>query len=477
MVDGTKVVVPRSLNAISTYVLLEQERWFEKEIDFVSAFLQPGMTAIDIGANVGVYALSMARRVGPAGQVYAFEPSRQTRAMLDAGVSANSLTNVIVSAAAVSDRVGEAVLGHGASSELHSLTTCGPGESVALTSLDAEDASGRWSRIDFVKLDAEGVEDQILTGGLEFFKRQAPIVMFEVTNGDRPNTGLMARFQSLGFVLFRSLPGVPVLVPLRDGEPLDPFDLNLFAVPKSRLTALAEAGVLTAEPTASQPSAVDLDRAARCIKETAFFGAFKSFWPLFSALPDAYQAGLASYVAWRAGDQDWTSRYSALLSAVTAFATFAKAQPSCAALAMLARAQWEAGQRGHALGSLRRLAELIATGDTSVPVPFWPALARFDGVDPGTQPATWLRVSSIEQLERVSSFSSLYHSTVDLDALAAQPFAHIEMERRRMLLGARAGAANGRIMDVPKRLWPISPDHRNGQIWRHGQVPNTRRRS
>jgi len=53
MTDGTQIAVPASLDAMTTYVILEQETWFEKEMAFVARWLRPGMTAIDIGANLG----------------------------------------------------------------------------------------------------------------------------------------------------------------------------------------------------------------------------------------------------------------------------------------------------------------------------------------------------------------------------------------------------------------------------------------
>ena len=224
MRDGTKVVVARSLAAISTYVLLEQERWFEKEIDFVAAYLKPGMSVVDVGANVGVYALSMARSVGPQGHVFAFEPGTEARGFLNAGIKANGLTNVTVSSAALSDQPGQAVLGHGRSSELHSLKSDGPGEQVTLSTLDAEDAADRWQRVDFLKLDAEGVEERILAGAHGFFKRHAPLVMFEVKAGSAVNTGLVDAFRALDFLVFRSLPEAALLVPSDDQANLDGFE-------------------------------------------------------------------------------------------------------------------------------------------------------------------------------------------------------------------------------------------------------------
>ena len=63
--DRITHAVPPRLDSITTYVLLEQETWFEKELNFLRHWLKPGMTAIDIGANLGIYALPMARWVGP----------------------------------------------------------------------------------------------------------------------------------------------------------------------------------------------------------------------------------------------------------------------------------------------------------------------------------------------------------------------------------------------------------------------------
>lgn len=75
LVDGVRIVVPDSLNLITPYVLLEQQDWFEDEIKFLRGMLKPGQKVIDIGANYGVYTLSMAHAVGATGCVWAFEPA------------------------------------------------------------------------------------------------------------------------------------------------------------------------------------------------------------------------------------------------------------------------------------------------------------------------------------------------------------------------------------------------------------------
>src|SRR5665213_2225798 len=101
MADGTHIVVPSSLDAITTYVILEQEKWFEKETALLGRWLRPGMTVIDIGANLGVYSLPIARLVGPDGQVFSYEPATETRRLLAISKAENGADNLHIIAAAL----------------------------------------------------------------------------------------------------------------------------------------------------------------------------------------------------------------------------------------------------------------------------------------------------------------------------------------------------------------------------------------
>jgi FkbM family methyltransferase len=207
------IVVPPTLSAITTYVLLEQEAWFEKEIRFLRRFLRPGMTAIDIGANLGVYSLPMARLVGPSGRIFAYEPGTEARTLLERSCALNELTNIEIIDMALSDSDREGKLAFAASSELRALGTTGEGDSVRITSLDAESAGRGWSSIDFIKIDAEGEEERIIAGALTLFAAQSPLVMFEIKAGNSVNERLRALFPSIGYRLFRQLEGAPILVP------------------------------------------------------------------------------------------------------------------------------------------------------------------------------------------------------------------------------------------------------------------------
>jgi predicted methyltransferase len=96
LVDDVQIIVPDSLNLITTYVLREQGDWFEDEIKFLRHLLQPGQRVIDIGANYGVYTLSMAKLVGPTGCVWAFEPASSTARLLAKSIAANDFSHVVL---------------------------------------------------------------------------------------------------------------------------------------------------------------------------------------------------------------------------------------------------------------------------------------------------------------------------------------------------------------------------------------------
>src|ERR1700691_4129263 len=119
--DGTRVVTPDSVNLITPYVLYEQQDWFEDEIVFLRRLLLPGQRAIDVGANYGVYTLSIAKAVGPTGAVWAFEPASSTAGFLEQGIAANGFSQIVLERSALSRECGNAQLTLNNDSELNAL--------------------------------------------------------------------------------------------------------------------------------------------------------------------------------------------------------------------------------------------------------------------------------------------------------------------------------------------------------------------
>lgn len=468
--DGTTIIVPADLSTISTYVLLERERWFEKEVDFVAAWLSPGMVAIDVGANYGVFSLLMSRLVGPTGRVLAYEPTSTTRAMLARSRAANGFSQLDIRAFALSDGTRMGFLAFGASGELNALGQGTEGETVAITSLDAESAAPGWRAPDFIKIDAEGEEERILKGAQKVLTTHSPLVMFELKAGSSVNTGLIEAFQALGYAPFRQLGGLPLLVPFSLSQPPDAFELNLFAAKPDRVRALTRAGLLVP----SAPSWVEREGAVpRALAEWAEM-------PFAPAFPDAiigppqadYGRALAAYHDYRTG-ADSATRVGGLWYALQVLAQVARRQPTAARLLTLARIAADYGARGSAVQVLETLLKAMAEGqDLTVTEPFWPPLARYETVPVGFHAQDWLRGNIVEALERLRSHSSAFAPPLgELDWLCAQPFASSEMLRRQALTRARRGQA----IAIPSRLAQPASDHRNAELWASGRLPGTLR--
>ena len=101
---------------------------------------------------------------------------------------------------------------------------------------------------------------------------------------------------------------------------------------------------------------------------------------------------------------------------------------------------------------------------------FWPAAARFDHIVPGKQSTNWFVGAVAEQYEKTANFSSVFAGPSPvLNWLCNQTFASAEMERRRVLIAARAGMRPS----VPAKLCVAAPDHLNAELWRAAKVPGT----
>lgn len=170
--------------ATAVYIFRDE---YEPELRYVESILSSGMTAVDAGANIGLYSVIAAESVGPHGRVLSFEPSQASFEMLHRNTK--RYTQVHAVNAALNDRSGEARLYHisGATSEYSLAPDSGPDEAselVSLVTLDEICTALCVTRIDFIKLDVEGAEELVLRGAAKVFEEFQPIVMFEIS--ERP---------------------------------------------------------------------------------------------------------------------------------------------------------------------------------------------------------------------------------------------------------------------------------------------------
>jgi FkbM family methyltransferase len=134
----------------------------------VQKCLRPGMTFVDVGANVGYYTALAAQLVGSGGRVIAFEPSPYAFVRLESMVRANLLHQSTAVHAGLSDTAGQAKLYLGIDSHNHTPTMAAHENSTAMdvTIVTLDDEADRLGigRIDLIKIDVEGHEAKVLAG-------------------------------------------------------------------------------------------------------------------------------------------------------------------------------------------------------------------------------------------------------------------------------------------------------------------------
>ena len=196
---------------------LTVQQFFEKtEMTLTAALLKPGMTVIDVGANVGVYSILAEKRVGNNGQIWAFEPSRESFDRLLRNLELNGCQHVNAvqiglsdqphgCAALLSDRgYGDAYRYVASSSQVAIAFS----EAITLTTLDEYASENGITNIDFMKVDAEGGEYRVFVGARRVLQASPrAVIMFESDAGWCARSGLAPQhsfdfLKGLGFKLY-----------------------------------------------------------------------------------------------------------------------------------------------------------------------------------------------------------------------------------------------------------------------------------
>jgi len=153
---------------------------------YLRSIVGPGDVIFEVGANVGVFTVLLARWVGPAGRVYAFEPSPVARKALHQHLVWNQVADrVVVSPLAVSDIPGRGILYEDNASGLNTLSTvhgllpnAKPVE-IEMTTIDAFCLENRVvPRL--IKIDIEGYEFHALRSASGVLVAHKPTVVMEL---------------------------------------------------------------------------------------------------------------------------------------------------------------------------------------------------------------------------------------------------------------------------------------------------------
>jgi FkbM family methyltransferase len=159
-----------------------------------------------MGSNVGAHTLHLARLVGKAGAVYAFEPQRVIFQLLCANVALNELFNVRTYHGALGRERGTIrvpPLDYSAEDNFGglSLRTSGPGEDVPLWKMDGI----AFPKFQMLKIDVEGMEAEVLSGARETIVKYRPVLYVENDRKDH-SEDLIRLIDELGYDMWWHLP-------------------------------------------------------------------------------------------------------------------------------------------------------------------------------------------------------------------------------------------------------------------------------
>ena len=164
--------------------------------------VRSGSVALDIGANIGSHTLPLARLVGPAGRVYSFEPTdyafekQQRNLSLNGGLAERVKPIQALLVGRNNQRKPQAIpsswpLEAESAAKLHPvhLGRFNTLEGAQVFRLDDWIAKEQPPRIDFVKMDVDGNEIDVIEGGEEALSRHAPLIMMEFSPHVFPERG------------------------------------------------------------------------------------------------------------------------------------------------------------------------------------------------------------------------------------------------------------------------------------------------
>ena len=190
----------RTRQALASAVVLQLARrthYVEPEMLGLRDLVKPGDVCFDIGAAAGLYTLELAKLAGPAGQVHSFEPVPFAHPFLTRLLGTRSTANVRHHPVALGVEPGNGVMsvpvgrlgpvtgrsfldadttGQGSNAEFRGQM----GVDVEVQTLDGVCAAVDITRLDFIKIDVEGAELQVLKGGEDTIKRFKPALLVEI---------------------------------------------------------------------------------------------------------------------------------------------------------------------------------------------------------------------------------------------------------------------------------------------------------
>lgn len=150
--------------------------------NIINKYVKHGGSVLEVGANIGFFTIYFAKHVGPTGNVYAFEPIPSTYDVLKKKILLNSLDNIETYNLAASSAPGEIVFrmpkGNHSMASMHWHKNCEDVDEYIVNTVNL-DSMFYDKKIDFVKIDVEGAEGDVVAGMEKIISANKPIVFVE----------------------------------------------------------------------------------------------------------------------------------------------------------------------------------------------------------------------------------------------------------------------------------------------------------
>lgn len=204
-INGSKMYLDVKDNGISAELLFKGIREpFSTE--FFKNEIKKGDICVDIGANIGYYALLESRLVGDGGKVYAIEPVPENIKLLKKNININHYPNIDIFQLAIGDRNGSGFIHLFNGSNLHSMNKNNSFESkhsipVKIITLDKFLENKPYPSI--IRMDTEGYEEKIIKGMEKTLSAQKPLKIFMEFHCCLLNDGGASLFKNLKLAGFK----------------------------------------------------------------------------------------------------------------------------------------------------------------------------------------------------------------------------------------------------------------------------------
>jgi FkbM family methyltransferase len=167
-------------HAVKTGSHLNGGGWEPAAMSQLPRLVRPGAHCLDIGANIGIYTLELARCAGPSGRVIAVEPMAPAYRVLQEHVALNALVTVdtVQAFCGAEEEVERTV-----AVAFRNPTPVEPVHHIAPSVVPVVTVDGlrqRLGHVDFIKIDTDGYELQVLQGAAVTLRKDRPALLFEL---------------------------------------------------------------------------------------------------------------------------------------------------------------------------------------------------------------------------------------------------------------------------------------------------------